>query len=72
MLAYHHSARADVTDLVTFVSPAAQFQAHDSELMGAQARSLGLPHRQIIVDEPYERGYESALRELRKRESSAW
>jgi diphthine-ammonia ligase len=66
VLAYHRSARADVTDLVTFVPPAAQFQAHDLELMGAQARSLGVPHRRIIVDEPYERGYESALRELRE------
>ena len=65
MLAYHRSARADVTDLVTFVPPRPN-QAHDLELMGAQARSLGVPHRQIIVDEPYERGYESALRELRE------
>jgi len=53
-----------VSELVTFVPPEAHFQAHDLDLMAWQARALGLPHRRIVVDQPYQQGYEAALREL--------
>jgi diphthine-ammonia ligase len=53
-----------VTELVTFVPPDAHFLAHDLELMGWQARALGLPHRQVTVEQPYRDGYERALADL--------
>jgi len=63
-LALHRSAALGVTELVTFVPPDAHFRAHDLELMGFQARALGLPHRRIVVGLPYRQGYERALAEL--------
>src|SRR6478735_9207083 len=63
-LALHRSADLCVRELVTFVPPDAQFQAHDLELMGFQARALGLPHRRIEVGFPYVEGYQRALGEL--------
>jgi diphthine-ammonia ligase len=65
-LALHRSALHNVTELVTFVPPGAHFQAHDLNLMAWQARAIGLPHRRIVVEAPYEAGYERALGELRK------
>jgi diphthine-ammonia ligase len=64
-LALFRSTHLRVTELVTFVPPAARFRAHDLNLMVLQARSVGLPHRQIVVEEPYESGYERALEGLR-------
>jgi len=64
-LAFHRSAGMGVRELVTFVPPDAQFQAHDLELMAWQARALGLPQRRIVIEEPYRQGYERALSELR-------
>lgn len=63
-LALHRSARSSVRELVTFVPPDAHFRAHDLELMGWQARALGLPHRRVVVDLPYRQGYERAFSEL--------
>jgi len=63
-LALHRTARASVRELVTFVPPNAHFQAHDLELMSWQARALGLPHRRVVVDLPYQQGYERAFAEL--------
>ncbi len=64
-LALHLSVSFEVTELVTFVPPDAHFQAHDLRLMACQARAVGLPHRQIVVEAPYEAGYERALESLR-------
>jgi len=63
-LALHRSAGLGVTELVTFVPPDADFQAHDLELMAWQARALGLSHRRVVVGFPYQEGYERALAEL--------
>ncbi|HET7545489.1 MAG TPA: hypothetical protein VFK05_36730 [Polyangiaceae bacterium] len=63
-LALHRTVRSEVRELVTFVPPDAHFQAHDLELMAWQARALGLPHRRMVVDSPYQQGYERALAEL--------
>ena len=64
-LALHRAARLDVTELVTFVPPNAAFRAHDLRLMAAQARAVGLPHRQMVIEPPFDDGYERAFRELR-------
>jgi len=64
-LALHRAADQGVTDLVTLVPPDAHFRAHDLTLMAWQARAIGLPHRQIVVEAPYREGYERALGELR-------
>ena len=61
-----HRVRASVRELVTFVPPNAEFKAHDLRLIAAQARALGLPHRLLVVEAPYELGYERALSELRE------
>jgi diphthine-ammonia ligase len=64
-LALYRAARLNVTELVTFVPPEAEFRAHDLRLMAAQACAVGLPHRQMIVEPPFDAGYERAFRELR-------
>jgi diphthine-ammonia ligase len=66
-LALYRSAALGVTELVTLVPPSAHFRAHDLSLMAWQARAVGLPHRQIVVEAPYEAGYERALAALRER-----
>ncbi len=55
----------DVRALVTFVPPDGKFKAHPCSLMRAQADSLGLPHRSLMVDRPYAGSYEQMLRGLR-------
>ena len=55
----------DVVELVTFVpEPARPFLAHPLECARAQARSIGLAHRELTVREPYEAGYEAAIQTL--------
>ena len=51
--------------LVTFVPQNAHFRAHDLHLMTWQAKAIGLPHRRIIIEPPYDAGYERALAALR-------
>ena len=60
-LALHEFRERGVTELVTFVPPNAAFRAHDLGLMAWQARAVGLPHHQMIVEAPYEAGYRRAL-----------
>jgi diphthine-ammonia ligase len=64
-LALYRAARLDVTELVTFVPPNADFRAHNLRLMAAQARAVGLPHRHMVIEPPFDAGYERAFRELR-------
>jgi uncharacterized protein (TIGR00290 family) len=66
-LALHRSRALGVSELVTFVPPDAHFHAHDLNLMASQARAVGLPHRRLIVEQPYDLGYERALESLRER-----
>lgn len=61
-----HRVRPSVRELVTFVPPHADFKAHDLRLIAAQARTIGLPHRSLLVEAPYDRGYEVALTQLRE------
>jgi len=63
-----HEARAaglDVRTLVTFTPRAPDFLAHPLPVLELQAQAAGLPHRRLIVDEPYRDGYERSLRALR-------
>src|SRR6187402_3528528 len=66
-LALHDVRERGVSELVTFVPPNAAFRAHDLGLMAWQARAVGLPHHQVVVEAPYEAGYRSALIKLRER-----
>jgi diphthine-ammonia ligase len=63
--ALYASAALGMRELVTFVPKDAHFKAHDLDLMGWQARAIGLPHRRMLVEPPYEAGYERALAALR-------
>ncbi|MDF3067062.1 MAG: hypothetical protein K0R38_2663 [Polyangiaceae bacterium] len=65
-LALYRAARLDVTELVTFVPPNADFRAHNLRSMAAKARAAGLPHhRHVVIEPPFDAGYERAFRELR-------
>jgi diphthine-ammonia ligase len=57
----------EVRELVTFVPPGGRFLAHPLDLMDAQAASIGLSHRRVVIRPPYENGYESAILQLRDR-----
>lgn len=66
-LALHEWQGRGVTELVTLVPPNAVFRAHDLGLMAWQARAVGLPHHQLLVEAPYEAGYRRALGVLQAR-----
>ena len=51
--------------LVMFAPPGARFPAHPLAMMKMQAEALKLPHRVFTVGEPFEDGYEAALRQLK-------
>ena len=51
--------------LVTFAPPGARFLAHPLAMMKMQSQALTLPHRVFTVREPFEDGYEAALRKLK-------
>lgn len=54
--------RLEVTLLVTFVPEGEpRFLAHPLECVRAQARALGLEHREVVVRAPFEQGYEAAI-----------
>lgn len=50
--------------LVTFAPSQERFLAHPLAFMRLQAQALGLEHRVITLEEPYERGYENAISSL--------
>lgn len=60
------SSGYDIRCLVTFAPPEPRFLAHPLGVMKLQARSLGLPHYVLSMEEPCEAGYEEALRRLRE------
>jgi len=66
-MALHEAVRDGlrVRCLATFAPPRPDFKAHPLEVMTLQAEALGLPHRVLSVDAPFEQGYEAALRRLR-------
>lgn len=55
-----------IESLVTFVPRTGSFKAHPIPLMHAQAASLRLPHRMLVISRPFARAYETALRGLRE------
>jgi len=55
----------DVCCLVTFAPAEPDFLAHPLKFMMMQAQALGLAHYVFPVREPYDKGYEAALRRLR-------
>ena len=67
-LALHEAARngCRVLCLVTFAPPDPDFLAHPLPFLKMQAQALALPHQVLPVHEPFERGYEDALRRLRE------
>lgn len=50
--------------LVTFAPPEPAFLAHPLAVIKQQAAAMALPHDVFTVREPYEAGYEAALRRL--------
>ncbi|HEX5008982.1 MAG TPA: hypothetical protein VFY71_01180 [Planctomycetota bacterium] len=63
-----HEARAaglDVRALVTFTPRDPDFLAHPLPVLALQAQAAGLPHRRLVVEQPFRDGYERALRTLR-------
>jgi diphthine-ammonia ligase len=58
----HHKIR----ELVTFVPQGGRFLAHPLDLMDAQAASIGLSHRRVVIRPPYKNGYDSVILRLRE------
>jgi len=56
-----------VSCLVTFAPPQPEFLAHPLQFMKLQAQALGLPHYVLPVSAPFEKGYETQLRNLREK-----
>lgn len=54
----------DVAALVTLAPPRAVFRAHPLPVLVAQAAALGIPHRVIAIDEPYDASYRRAFQSL--------
>jgi diphthine-ammonia ligase len=57
----------DVRQLVTFVPSTPQFRAHPLPFMRLQASALGIPHRTLEVQQPYESSYQAGIQKLRDR-----
>lgn len=66
-LALHEAVRdgGRVSCLVTFAPAQPTFRAHPLAVMQWQAQVLGLPHHVVTVTEPFDAGYDHALRHLR-------
>lgn len=56
----------EVVALVTFAPPNPRFLAHPLPLVRRQAEALGLPHRLITIEAPFEQSYEEALANLQR------
>lgn len=55
-----------VSCLVTFAPPDPKFLAHPLDVIRLQAEAIALPHHLLTIREPFEAGYETALRMLRE------
>ena len=68
-LALHEARTAgiSITQLITFAPETPQFRAHPLPLVKAQAKALRLPHRTIIIAEPYRESYIAAIRSLKEK-----
>lgn len=67
-MALHEAKQAGyhLDHLVTFAPPNPHFSAHPLAFIRLQAEALGLPHTTVVVDPPFESGYEAALRKMRE------
>jgi diphthine-ammonia ligase len=55
----------DVRQLVTFVPSTPRFRAHPLPFMRLQADALGIPHRTLEVQQPYDSSYQVGIQMLR-------
>lgn len=65
-LCHAREAGHQVVALVTFAPPSPRFLAHPLSQVRRQAAALGLPHRLITIEAPFDLGYERALAKLKK------
>lgn len=64
-LCHAREAGHQVVALVTFAPPSPRFLAHPLSQVQRQAAALGLPHRLVTIEAPFDQGYELALAELK-------
>ncbi len=65
-LCHAREAGHQVVALVTFAPPSPRFLAHPLPLVRRQAAALGLPHRLVTIEAPFDQGYERALAALQR------
>ncbi len=63
-LATVREAGLDVAALVTCAPESAEFRAHPLQVLAAQAASLGIPHRVVVIEAPYDASYRQAFARL--------
>ena len=62
-----HMAGHEIAGLITFAPKEADFLAHPIPFMKLQAQAMGMPHYEIVVDEPLEDAYENAIRSIKEK-----
>ena len=65
-LCHAREAGHQVVALVTFAPPSPRFLAHPLSQVRRQAAALGLPHRLVTIEAPFDLGYEQALAALKE------
>ncbi|WP_431417167.1 hypothetical protein [Aeromonas dhakensis] len=65
-LCHAREAGHQVVALATFSPPSPRFLAHPLSQVRRQAAALGLPHRLVTIEAPFDLGYERALTKLKK------
>ncbi|BEJ50135.1 hypothetical protein Ri1_27340 [Aeromonas dhakensis] len=65
-LCHAREAGHQVVALVTFAPPSPRFLAHPLSQVRRQAAALGLPHRLVTIEAPFDLGYERALAKLKE------
>ncbi|HDX8365799.1 adenine nucleotide alpha hydrolase [Aeromonas sp. QDB20] len=64
-LCHAREAGHQVVALATFAPPSPRFLAHPLSQVRQQAAALGLPHRLVTIEAPFDLGYERALTKLK-------
>jgi uncharacterized protein (TIGR00290 family) len=57
----------EIVSLVTFIPDEADFLAHPLSIMEAQSQALNLPHRTILISEPFKENYENAISSIKEK-----
>ena len=65
-LCHAREAGHQVVALATFAPPSPRFLAHPLSQVRQQAAALGLPHRLVTIEAPFDLGYEQALAKLKE------